>query len=356
MLSFYAIMKKIRRTILLILFILVVLTRMIKGWGDFYSQTVYPLIATPLSTVTSWLPFCLTDIFYILIILVLITYPFIAIYHYHNKKLKVFLNEAECFVWLYVWFYVAWGLNYSQSDYYARTNTQPAEYNKKDLQTFANDYLQKLNASYIMINRKNEKEVREAIMKSYTELSVDRGIHAPFTAHPRVKTMMLSWFYSKVGVLGAMGPFWCEYTINHDMLPCEYASSYAHEYAHYLGTAREGEATFYAYLACTSSSNPKIKFSGYLYILPYVTKALYAADENLGNNFVSHLRPEILKLHHQEVSNWRSRYSKTIGEFQNFVFDHYLKSNSVSNGIHNYSNVIGLIISTNKNYNRHYDK
>ena len=32
------------------------------------------------------------------------------------------LNEMEYLLWIYAWFYLAWGLNYSQKDFYGRTN------------------------------------------------------------------------------------------------------------------------------------------------------------------------------------------------------------------------------------------
>ena len=40
-----------------------------------------------------------------------------------KKKWKqILLNEMEYLLWIYAWFYLAWGLNYSQKDFYGRTN------------------------------------------------------------------------------------------------------------------------------------------------------------------------------------------------------------------------------------------
>ena len=53
-----------------------------------------------------------------------------------------------------------------------------------------------------------------------------------------------------VGVTGSMGPFFCEFTLNGDLLPANYPATYAHELAHLLGITSEAEANFYAYQVC----------------------------------------------------------------------------------------------------------
>lgn len=67
-----------------------------------------------------------------------------------------------------------------------------------------------------------------------------------------------------VGVTGSMGPFFCEFTLNGDLLPSQYPATYAHELAHLLGITSEAEANFYAYQVCTRSQVQAIRFSGYL--------------------------------------------------------------------------------------------
>ena len=96
------------------------------------------------------------------------------------------------------------------------------------------------------------------------------GVNAPFTQNPHAKTMVFSRFSSMAGVTGSMGPFFCEFTLNGDIRPHDYPSTYAHEFAHFLGIANEGEANFYSYIVCTSSSDKAVKFSGYYHIFFHV--------------------------------------------------------------------------------------
>ena len=54
----------------------------------------------------------------------------------------------------------------------------------------------------------------------------------------------------------------------------------AHELAHQRGIAREDEANFVAFLVCTASDDPYIRYSGYLNMYEYVSSALYTASKS----------------------------------------------------------------------------
>lgn len=52
----------------------------------------------------------------------------------------------------------------------------------------------------------------------------------------------------------------------------------AHEMAHARGIAREDEANFTAFLVCEASSDPYVRYAGYVNLLQYVLVALYDTD------------------------------------------------------------------------------
>ena len=113
------------------------------------------------------------------------------------------------------------------------------------------------------------------ILNVYEKMGQREGINAPFNPHPHVKTMVFTPISSMVGVTGSMAPFFCEFTLNGEIRPHDYPAIYAHEYAHFLGIAHEGEANFYSYLACTSSTDKAVKLSGYYHILPHVLNSVF---------------------------------------------------------------------------------
>lgn len=335
----------LRRLVLLLLLVVVTLFQLLPGGGDLYARSVYPIIAKPLSMISGWFPFSVSGVFYTVGILVLLLYPIIALVKQKQKKRSILLMEFELIAWLYVWFYLTWGLNYWQSNFYQRTQTPVAEYSTETLLDFADDYVQRLNASYVVVAEKDEALVHDEIVKTYHRMSKDMGIHAPFSEKFHVKTMLYTPIASKVWVTGTMGPFFDEFIINGDLLPCEYAFTYAHELSHLLGIAREGEANFYGYLACISSEEPTVRFSGYLSLFHYVLRAMRGIGKEEYEAFLKQVRPEIIELDRQRYEHWRSLYSETLGKAQNQVYDYYLKSNQVEGGMKNYTEVIGLLIS-----------
>lgn len=340
---------KMRRKILLILFVLVVSFQLLPGGGDLYAQYVYPVVGKVLHALSAKVSFSISGVFYIVGILVLLLYPIYAIVKHKQRKREVLWMELELVAWLYVWFYAAWGLNYCQSDFYQRTSTPRANYDVAALVRFADDYVTKLNESYVEIKKVDEALVRQEVAKQYAKMGKGMGIHTPFSEQPREKTMLLTPLASMVGVTGTMGPFFGEFIVNGDLLPCEYAAAYAHELSHLLGITSEGEANFYGYLACTSSDVPSIRFSGYLSILHYVLQALRDVGREEYNLIHAKIRPEIHMLELERRVHWVSLYNDTLGEMQDKIFDFYLRSNRIEEGRKSYSAVIGLLISYEEN-------
>ncbi len=82
--------------------------------------------------------------------------PIRARYIQKKKWKQILLNEMEYLLWIYVWFYLAWGLNYSQKDFYGRTNIPYTAYTPEIFRTFVDNYIDKLNASYTDITSIDE--------------------------------------------------------------------------------------------------------------------------------------------------------------------------------------------------------
>ena len=258
--------EKIRLATLATLLLLVWAVQIIPGWGEFYARSVYPVISYPLASFASIFPFAIGDLFIFLCILSLIAYLIYAICKKKNWKRTV-LHIIEFLAWIYVWFYIAWGLNYSQNSFYQRTQIPYSTYTPENFQLFLNDYIPKLNESYPQTMTFDQETLLEETVKNYLQISDSLGINRLLLKSPRVKTMLFTPISSMVGVSGSMAPFFCEFTVNGDVLPSQYPATYTHELAHLLGITNEAEASFYAYQVCTRSHTPAIRFSGYFSIL-----------------------------------------------------------------------------------------
>ncbi len=336
---------KIRLVLPLILLILIWATQTIPGWGEFYARHLYPSISFVLGSFSSLFPFAIGDLFIFLSILFLL---FIPIYG-GIKKIgwkRIVARMIEFLVWIYIWFYLAWGLNYSQDSFYKRTAIPYSAYTAENFNAFLEDYIPKLNESYVPITEIDRDLLRREVVNGYTIISDSLGINPLQVASPRVKTMLFTPFISKVGVIGSMGPFFCEFTVNGDALPSQYPSTYAHELSHLLGITNEAEASFYAYEVCTRSDVPEINFAGYFSILNHVLNNAYRLlPKEDFDKLKDSIRPEIKSLSSTNQEYWMGKYSPVVGSIQEWIYDLYLKGNKIESGRKNYSEVIGLLIS-----------
>ena len=108
---------KIRYIILIVLLSVVWATQHIPSLGEVYAQSVYPVISHILSSFSKLIPFAVGDLFIFLSIIGLLFNPIRARYIQKKKWKQILLNEMEYLLWIYVWFYLAWGLNYKHSLY-----------------------------------------------------------------------------------------------------------------------------------------------------------------------------------------------------------------------------------------------
>ena len=374
---------KWRHWLLLVLLSLITLTKLIPLWGFIYTTRIYPIIGSLLSPISGLFPFAVGDIFIALSIVWVFFYPIYEIkwrkqlakrFFFlaakrgcYPKKKVVFGRVAEYLLWVYAWFYIAWGLNYSQPNIYCRTGMKPVEVSEAKFREFAYRYADSIN--YLSEERRVKSEetafddhresqfngmvddglknrVRDTVLKGYNEIGAKEGINAPFNQHPHAKTMLFTPLSSMSGVTGSMGPFFCEFTLNGDIRPHDYPAIYAHEFAHLLGIANEGEANFYSYIVCTASSDKAVKFSGYYHIFFHVLRNVFdILGEKEGEKFLKYIRPEIIQLAKSDRNYWLSKRCKVLDAAQDFIFDLYLRGNHVAEGRKSYSGVVGLILA-----------
>ena len=374
---------KWRHWLLPVLLSLITLTKLIPLWGFIYTTRIYPIIGSLLSPISGLFPFALGDLFIALSIVWVIFYPIYEIkwrkqlakrFFFlaakrgcYPKKKVVFGRVAEYLLWVYAWFYIAWGLNYSQPNIYCRTGMKPVEVSEAKFREFAYRYADSINSLSEERRVKSEEtafddqresqfngmvddglknRVRDTVLKGYNEIGAKEGINAPFNQHPHAKTMLFTPLSSMSGVTGSMGPFFCEFTLNGDIRPHDYPAIYAHEFAHLLGIANEGEANFYSYIVCTASSDKAVKFSGYYHIFFHVLRNVFdILGEKEGEKFLKYIRPEIIQLAKSDRNYWLSKRCKVLDAAQDFIFDLYLRGNHVAEGRKSYSGVVGLILA-----------
>lgn len=339
-------LKYIRWIVLSLLLAAIWLTMRSPGAGEVYARNIYPYVSAVLSRFSSLFPFSVGDCLIYGSIVGLLIYVVYAIVGRRSWKTAVG-RIVEYLLWGYVWFYMAWGLNYFRQDFFSRTQIPYAAYSADAFRSFLSAYTDSLNASFVPIETVDKVVVAEESKKGYREIAGRFGLVLPAGyLHP--KPMLLPSLMSSVGVLGYMGPFFTEYNLNPKLLPVQYPFTYAHEMAHVLGISSEAEANLYGFLVCSRSEVPEIRFSAYFALLPYVLSNAYQLlPEEEFNQWKETILPEIKEVYNRKAAYWLDLYSPLIGEIQSTAYNWFLKGNNIPSGRKNYSEVVALLMALN---------
>ena len=334
----------IRWGVLLSVLSFVITCRYMPDMAEGYARIVYPPLSAALSAFSSLFPFPLMEVFVVSLILGLIIYP-IRLRKKGTSIRKIIFREIEILAWVYVWLYLGWGMNYYRHHIYTRMQATPVAYEEQHFKDFLKDYTERLNATYQPSTDIADEELKQHVHAFYAHLPASYGLTQP-KSWQEPKDFIFTPLYSKVGVLGSMGPFFAEAQLNADLPAIQYPFTYAHEFSHLLGVSNEAEANYWAYRACTESTSTTLQYCGYFGLLPYViSNASYLLPKEEFQAWVRTIKPEIIEQYNEKNTYWRELYSPWIGEIQDFTYNLFLKGNKISSGKKNYAEVIGLLLS-----------
>ena len=247
--------------------------------------------------------------------------------------------------WVYVWFYMGWGLNYFRYNIYTRLQTPPVAYEEQHFKDFLKDYTERLNTTYQSETEIDSEKLKEYVHTFYAKLPSAYGLTQP-KKWQEPKDFIFTSLYNKVGVLGSMNPFFAEAQLNGDLPEVQHPFTYAHEFSHLLGVSNEAEANYWAYRACTESSSTALQYCGYFGLFPYVlSNASYLLPKEDFQAWIQTVRPEVIEQYKEKNRYWQERYSPIIGSIQDFTYNLFLKGNKIASGKKNYAEVIGLLLS-----------
>lgn len=359
----------IRCSVALLLTIYIVCCRFFDGLGEWYARSLYPLLSSMLHVISGWLPYSCEEILVLISFTGLISF---LIWSYKKKHpiSDTLLYLGEGILWIYIWFYLGWGINYFRASYFERANIQPATYENQNFRSFLKYYTDRLNDSYRLTFSAYTGMDRMALEKEAIRQpnTVEKqvwqnqlqNIFYTFPGHyglcrtqteVRPKRLLFNTLYSAVGVMGYMGPFFCEMQLNEELTAGQYPFTYAHELSHVLGISSEAEANYWAYRSCTLSSTPAIRYSGYLGILPYVnSSARLLLTEDEFSQWITTIHPEILQQTQIRYEYWQKRYSPIIGKVQDLFYNWYLQGNKIASGTKNYGEVMSMILADWNNH------
>lgn len=333
------------------LFAAIILFSLIPSLSEGYMRYVYPLIATGLSFVSGLFPFSLYDLFLIGAIAWLLLFILISIVRRRGWTRFLFTLLRYVTV-LVAWFYFSWGIAYFRGDFHSRNNVAKVAYDSNQFKEFAVHFIEQANRAYtgqegtrggVM----DKKAIRQHIESSYARLQEELRVPYP-NGTRRVKPMLFESLYAKTGVSGYFGPFFNEIHVNDYSLDYTYPFTLAHEMAHQFGIGPESEANFYAFMACDASTDPRVRYSAYVSTLGHVLNDAYRFLPAEYEALYNLVRTEIVDDVRYNRAHWLAARDEALSNAQDKVYDAYLKTNKVSSGQENYSEVVALLVAVFK--------
>lgn len=327
-----------------ILFGLIFLFSSSRSLSEWYMRIVYPIVATILSFISALFPFSLYDLFLIVAILLFIKLILFAILRKDTIS-KFFFLFIRFITIIVTWFYFSWGIGYFREDFYTRNKVEEIVFDQESLRNFAVKFIDKANRCYTDCSVMDEKCIEEEIEQSYQRLYQSLNISYP-NGKRKIKPMMFEKLFTKMGISGYFGPFLNEAHVNYYSLNFSLPFTIAHEMAHQFGIAVESEANLFAFIVCSKSDDKRIRYSAYISTLAYVLYDIQRFLPDEYQSMVATIRPEIITDIQRNRAHWLAARNESLSNMQDKVYDSYLKTNKISSGQENYSEVIGLLISS----------
>jgi hypothetical protein len=252
---------------------------------------------------------------------------------------------------VYLAFVVLWGLNYRRQPYaeLAGLDTRPAAIDEltavcEKLVAAANharDGLPEDEAGVLRLPDGRAGALRRA-PAGYREAARKQPALAGPSA--RAKPVLISTPLSYLGISGIFCPFTGEANVNTTLPEPDVPFASCHELAHAHGFAREDEASYVGYLACTQHPDADFRYSGLLGASLYAMNALFRVDRN-GYARLNALRAPGARRDIQALVAWAERYRGPAERASRAVNNAYLKIQGQKEGVRSYGRMVDLLIA-----------
>jgi hypothetical protein len=156
---------------------------------------------------------------------------------------------------------------------------------------------------------------------------------------------VLTPFFTAAGVIGMVNPLALESIVHPDLLPFERPMLLAHEWAHLAGVADEADASAVAWLTCILAG-ADLAYSAHVFLVVETAAALPPA---VWRELRSRLDPGVVRDLSAQAAR-QARQKPAVRETAFAVYDGYLKSNSVADGVDSYSRVLRVVAAMAARY------
>jgi len=322
-----------------------------------YFKTLFQGLRVFYDFTLGWVPFPM--VYLLFLVLVQLIYTFFRFRDFKKAahrwgKVQAIVLPILSFVGAAIFFfYFLWGFNYQQRNLSVRLDFPEITADSIALFEETTFFVKRLNEMRAEISRDSvalgfdqlpdglESEIR------YSLESVLASWGLPVGGRVRVRKLYPKGTLLRISTAGVYIPFVFEGHIDAGLHPIQYPFIMAHEMSHGYGLADEGTCNFTGFLACMQSDHPMIQYSALMSTWRYMAGNLRRGAPTLYDKMIRQMdrnvRRDLIA-----IMDEMDKYPDILPEVRDAVYDTYLKSHGVKEGMSNYSTVVRLVMQWKK--------
>ena len=316
---------------------------------ELYANRFYPTLQPALTSLSNRSPIALFDVTVGIASAVLLWIVVSAIVksrrqHSSRSLLQGVIASALLLTGVYMWFLVAWGLNYAQPSLEHRISYDASRITPAALQALAERAVSETNRTYDAAHAAGFPAidaVPASLAAAVRDVVRELG-HPPPSVFATPKHSAFAPYFRASGVSGMLAPFFLETLLNPDLTGPERPYVLAHEWAHLAGFAPEADAGFVGVLAALRADGPA-QYSAWLALVSESASQLpLAARHAVLKNLAAGPRADQAEIY--------ARLRALVPQVERVAwatYDRALKSQGVAEGIESYSRVVQLLLGSN---------
>jgi hypothetical protein len=243
---------------------------------------------------------------------------------------------------MFLWFEVAWGLNYAREPLETVLAYDRSRVTAQAVRALAERTVTEVNQSHAGGHATGfaADGVPQALLAGLHDVERRLGKTSP-TVVTRPKRPFAAAFFRASGTDGMHAPFVLETLLNPDLTPPERPAVLAHEWAHLAGFAPEDDASFVGLLAALRADAGS-RYSAWLALFHDAVAQLPPGQQR---ELVGRLAPGP-QADRRAIAQRLAGRVEAVAEVSWQTYDRYLKAQGVAEGVQSYSRVVNLFIGS----------